>query len=192
MTGQLASSKITEDTLIGEIVEQYPEVVEKLLSFGVHCVGCSVSPYEPLGEGLRSHGMTDGDVEQALMELNAIIEHKENNASVTMENELQLTITPAGIGKIKEFCTAKGKSALRITVQPGGCSGNSYALFLADQARDDDVVFTQEGAKIFVDRASVGKINGATIDYADTLMGAGFKISNPSATKTCGCGNSFR
>ncbi len=190
---QALTQNITKDTFIGDIVEQYPEVVEKLLSYGVHCVGCHVSPYEPLGEGLQSHGMSDEEVSEALSELNAIIEQKGKNGTVQVNKEsAKLSITPAAAAKIKEFCQQKNKSALRITVQPGGCSGNSYALFLADEAREDDIVLEQDGARVFIDAASMPKVQGATMDYVDSLMGAGFKFSNPSATKTCGCGNSFR
>jgi iron-sulfur cluster assembly accessory protein len=79
---------------------------------------------------------------------------------------------------------------LRVFVEPGGCSGLSYGMELnARQANDQE--FEQFGIKLFVDEQAISYLKGSTIDYADGLTGAGFRITNPNAKHTCGCGKSF-
>ena len=80
---------------------------------------------------------------------------------------------------------------LRIAVQPGGCSGLRYAMYLDDQMGDSDVAEEQHGVRLVIDRMSVPYISEAKIDFVDTLEASGFTIDNPVATGTCACGNSF-
>ena len=83
--------------------------------------------------------------------------------------------------------------ALRIFVAGGGCSGMQYGMaFEAEPRVGDAVVEPYEGVKVVVDPQSVGYLKGAQIDYVDSLMGGGFRIDNPQAVSTCGCGHSFR
>ncbi len=186
----LQKQQITEETLIGDLVEAHPEIIDTLLSYGVHCIGCDVSPYEPLGDGFRSHGMGDQEVEEAIRKLNVIIsEHKPE--VVDAPAEIKLTVTDAAAHKIKDFCSKNGKQALRVGIKRGGCSGYSYILELADLQQATDIVIEEKGAKLFIDGASAENLDGMEIDYLDSLTGAGFKIKNPQATKGCGCGNSF-
>ena len=82
--------KITKETTIGEIVEKYPQVVETLMSFGVHCVGCHVSPFESLEGGFKGHGMDDATIDEAVRKLNEVIENssieaKEENIDINVE-----------------------------------------------------------------------------------------------------------
>ena len=100
-------------------------------------------------------------------------------------------MTDKAANKIKEILAQEKKQALRVSVQPGGCSGFQYGLELDDKSTDNDIIITNKGIKLFVDKASMAKLNGANIDYLDSLQGAGFKISNPNATSSCGCGSSF-
>mgnify|MGYP001573403825 CR=1 FL=1 len=72
------NEKITKNSTIGDVVEKYPEIIETLTSFGVHCVGCHVSPFETLETGFKGHGMSDEDVEQAVIKLNEVIETSKN------------------------------------------------------------------------------------------------------------------
>lgn len=88
---------------------------------------------------------------------------------------------------------AKADSALRVWVAGGGCSGLSYGMALDDSAPEtDDQVFEHEGIKIYVDALSLNYMAGASVDYVDDTFGGGFKIENPNATSTCGCGSSFK
>lgn len=81
--------------------------------------------------------------------------------------------------------------ALRVAVRPGGCSGYSYDMFFDAEIADDDIVRSFGDVKVVVDPESAGLIEGATLDYRDGLQGAGFHITNPNASRTCGCGSSF-
>jgi iron-sulfur cluster assembly protein/iron-sulfur cluster insertion protein len=81
--------------------------------------------------------------------------------------------------------------ALRVAVKPGGCSGYSYEMFFDSEIAGDDIVREFGTVKVVVDPSSAELINGATLDFSDGLQGAGFHITNPNATRTCGCGSSF-
>ena len=81
---------------------------------------------------------------------------------------------------------------LRVYVYSGGCSGYKYGMMLEDAPTAEDNVLEANGVKVYVDTNSVALLKGSSIDYVDTLMGAGFTVNNPNATTGCGCGNSFR
>ena len=80
---------------------------------------------------------------------------------------------------------------LRIAVSGGGCSGFQYGLSFDDQRNDDDFLFERDGVTVVVDDVSLGLLNGAQVDFVEDLMGASFRINNPNAASSCGCGNSF-
>jgi len=80
---------------------------------------------------------------------------------------------------------------LRIAVSGGGCSGFQYGFTFDDQRSDDDFVFERDGIAVVVDDISLGLLNGAEIDFVEDMMGASFRINNPNAASSCGCGNSF-
>lgn len=186
-----AMTQITASTLIGDLVDTHPEIIDTLLSYGVHCIGCDVSPYEPLGDGFRSHGMGEEEIKDAIEKLNAIISNHSAEEPINLPTKLNLTITEAALNKIKDFCTKNGKKGLRVGIKRGGCSGYSYVLELVDSPKAHDIVLEEKCATLFIDAASAQQLDGAEIDYVDSLQGAGFKIKNPQATKGCGCGNSF-
>lgn len=83
------------------------------------------------------------------------------------------------------------KSALRISVEGGGCSGFSYKFDLVNDSNDDDLIIEKDGAKVLIDSISVPYIDGSVIDFIDDLMGQSFQINNPNVTSSCGCGVSF-
>jgi iron-sulfur cluster assembly accessory protein len=96
-------------------------------------------------------------------------------------------------GKVKELLEEEGRSdiALRVAVQPGGCSGLRYAMYLDDQLSEKDVAEEQFGVRIVVDKMSVPYLSEAKIDFVDSLEASGFTIDNPQAQSSCACGNSF-
>ncbi len=104
-----------------------------------------------------------------------------------------LQLTEQAIHKAKEFLASQGEGAagLRVSVHGGGCSGFQYALSFASEQKPDDHVLEFNGLRVFVDAASRPYLAGVRIDYLDTLKGSGFKIENPNATGSCGCGASF-
>jgi iron-sulfur cluster assembly protein len=109
-----------------------------------------------------------------------------------------VTVTDAALGQLKELISRSDGEAdqavgLRVFVQAGGCSGFSYGMGLDENPpREDDEIDTVEGVRVYVDSFSARYLEGAEIDYVDALMGGGFTINNPQATKTCGCGHSFQ
>jgi iron-sulfur cluster assembly protein len=106
-----------------------------------------------------------------------------------------ITISDKGAEKVQEFLASQGAGAsmegLRVGVRGGGCSGFQYQLAF-DEQRDGDLVFESHGLKLLVDNESLPFVNGSTIDYEESLQGAGFKVSNPNVVAACGCGSSFR
>jgi len=104
-----------------------------------------------------------------------------------------VTLTPNAIVKVKEILdTQEPKPAgLRIAVVGGGCSGFSYSMAFENQPNMLDKTYNYEGLKVFVDQASMLCLEGAEVDYVETLEGSGFKFSNPNTKSTCGCGSSF-
>ncbi|MFN8034598.1 MAG: iron-sulfur cluster insertion protein ErpA [Acidimicrobiia bacterium] len=103
------------------------------------------------------------------------------------------TVTDAAATKVAELLTAEGNDALalRVAVRPGGCSGYSYEMFFDADVADDDMQYQYGTVKVVVDPASQQLLKGASLDYKDGLQEAGFAISNPNATRSCGCGQSF-
>ena len=105
-----------------------------------------------------------------------------------------ITLTDTAVSKVKELLEAEGATelALRVAVRPGGCSGFSYEMFFdGDISADDETATYPEHVKVVVDQASSQLLEGATLDYKDGLNQSGFAITNPNATRTCGCGQSF-
>jgi iron-sulfur cluster assembly protein/iron-sulfur cluster insertion protein len=104
-----------------------------------------------------------------------------------------VTLTEAAAAKVAELLAQEEgeELALRVAVRPGGCSGYSYEMFFDSEVADDDVVRSYGDVRVVVDPASAELLTGATLEYSDGLQGAGFHITNPNATRTCGCGSSF-
>jgi iron-sulfur cluster assembly accessory protein len=104
-----------------------------------------------------------------------------------------LTLTESAAGKVKELLVEEGRDdiALRVAVQPGGCSGLRYAMYLDDQVTEKDTTEEQHGVRIAIDRMSAPYLSQATVDFVDTLEQSGFTIDNPVAQGGCACGNSF-
>jgi iron-sulfur cluster insertion protein len=98
-----------------------------------------------------------------------------------------ITITNSANEKIKDLLRDNSEPFLRISVQGGGCAGFSYAFNFEDNKEEDDFEFGQ----VLVDSMSMQYLQGGTVDYVEELMGASFKVINPNATTTCGCGSSF-
>ncbi|HUH06856.1 MAG TPA: iron-sulfur cluster assembly accessory protein [Egibacteraceae bacterium] len=105
-----------------------------------------------------------------------------------------IILTEAAAAKVKELIAREEKAdevALRVAVQPGGCSGMRYALFFDDRQLDGDVVASLHDVPVRIDKMSAPYLRGTKIDWVDSLQGAGFSIDNPNAESTCACGDSF-
>ena len=104
-----------------------------------------------------------------------------------------INLSPVAAAKVKSLLEQEGRDdlSLRISVQPGGCSGLRYQLFFDERSLDGDVVTDFDGVAVVVDRMSVPYLSGATTDFVDTIEKQGFTIDNPNATGSCACGDSF-
>ena len=104
-----------------------------------------------------------------------------------------ITLTDVAADKVKELIEAEGEPelALRVAVRPGGCSGFSYEMYFDSDFADDDMKVEFGAINVVSDPMSAQLLDGATLDFKDGLMGAGFAIDNPNASRTCGCGSSF-
>jgi iron-sulfur cluster assembly accessory protein len=104
-----------------------------------------------------------------------------------------VVLSDTAAGKVKHLLDQEGRDdlALRIAVQPGGCSGLRYQLFFDERTLDGDEFIDFGGVKVVVDRMSSPYLAGATIDFVDTIEKQGFTIDNPNATGSCACGDSF-
>ena len=102
-------------------------------------------------------------------------------------------LTPFAVEKVSALLAQEGRDdlRLRVAVQPGGCSGLRYDLYFDERLLDGDQVVDFGGVEVVLDRMSVPYLDGATIDFADTIQKQGFTIDNPNAQGSCACGDSF-
>jgi len=102
-----------------------------------------------------------------------------------------LSISAAAARRLKQVLAGEAGAALRVSVKGGGCSGFQYAFDIDATRADDDVVATRDGVSVVVDPVSLEMIRGAELDFVDDLMGQSFRVKNPNAKASCGCGVSF-
>ncbi len=103
-----------------------------------------------------------------------------------------VTVTERAAKRIAEIVAGEAAArALRVSVEGGGCSGFQYKFDLVPDAGDDDTILERSGAKVVIDQVSLGYLAGSEIDFVDDLIGASFRVNNPKATASCGCGTSF-
>lgn len=106
----------------------------------------------------------------------------------------EITVTESAAEAIKNMIAERSLTdhALRVYVSGGGCSGYQYGMALEGEPRPSDFITEMHGVKVVVDDVSLAYLKGAHIDYVSDVMGSGFKIENPNATSSCGCGHSFQ
>ena len=111
---------------------------------------------------------------------------------MTVETDESVRVSDRAARRIAEILKAeRGSAMLRVAVTGGGCSGFQYNFALDDSRADDDLVIEKAGATVLIDPMSLDFLKGAEIDFVDDLIGASFKVNNPNATSSCGCGTSF-
>lgn len=123
----------------------------------------------------------------------AVIE-QDNISTTTIETMPILTVSSSAVQVIRTLLEQRQipNHALRVFVSGGGCSGMQYGMAFEETPREFDKVVAVDGVRLIVDPTSLMYLQGATIDYVDSLMGGGFRIENPNAASSCGCGHSFR
>jgi len=113
-------------------------------------------------------------------------------SETAMTDNQNVQLSDAAASRIAHILASEpGKTALRVSVEGGGCSGFSYKFDLVDAADDDDFIIEKSNARVFIDPVSIIYMSGSEIDFVDDLMGQAFRINNPNAIASCGCGTSF-
>ena len=112
---------------------------------------------------------------------------------MVIDNGSIVTVTDKAAEKAKAFLTERGieNGALRVFVVSGGCSGYQYGMAFESKMAEDDTVIEKGDVKVIMDSQSAPLLQGAEVDYVDSVQGSGFSIKNPQAKTTCGCGSSF-
>ena len=107
--------------------------------------------------------------------------------------EMVVSLTENAMGEVKSLLakTENTGKNLRLYIEPGGCSGMQYGMVF-DEKREGDLISETGGVSVLIDPVSVSYLRGAVVDYSDSLTAGGFKISNPNAKQSCGCGKSFQ
>ncbi len=120
----------------------------------------------------------------------ALVEQKPNE---TIE-ETFMTVTPSAVAVIKNLLAERNipDYSLRVFVTGGGCSGMQYGMSFEETPQEHDTVVETDGVRLLVDPTSIVYLQGANIDFVDSLIGGGFRIDNPNAASACGCGSSFK
>ena len=106
-----------------------------------------------------------------------------------MNNKIE--VTESAQEYIKKILNSEKSNFFRITVLGGGCAGFQYKFDFTQKANEDDIIYEYNNAKVLIDKTSIEFIKGSKIDYVNELIGSSFKISNPQASSSCGCGTSF-
>ncbi len=185
---------VTKDMTVGEIIEKYPGTADIMTAHGLHCFGCSVNTMESVEAGAQSHGIPDDEIDAMMQEINDYISRKPASPGMAAASEAGIEITQLSADKINFLADQQGLSGsgLRISVVRGGCSGFMYNMEFEKNPSGEDVVIEQRGVRVIMDPESAAMLSGITIDYVESLQGAGFKIINPNEKASCGCGKSFK
>jgi iron-sulfur cluster assembly accessory protein len=176
--------QMTIKDILGKFPFKSQKLSQEITNAGLHCIGCGAANYETLEMGMASHGKTDAQINDLVNKLNALLDIPTDLSTIT--------ITPKAAQKFLEIAAEDGKQgwALRFDEQMAGCSGFEYILDFAEKADADDEVFHSNGIDIVIHKKKVEKLKGCEIDYLESLHSTGFKISNPNAKSSCGCGSS--
>lgn len=180
--------KISREMTIEDIFAKFPHKAQKLAqeitNIGLHCVGCQAATWETLEAGMLGHGYAEEEIDGLVDALNAILQEKVDLQSINL--------TKRAAEKFKEILEEEGKASwgLRFGDKAAGCSGFEYVLDFSKEPKADDAVFHSHGIDVHVNKGAVSRLMGCEIDYVEGLNNAGFKISNPNAKSSCGCGKS--
>jgi iron-sulfur cluster assembly accessory protein len=182
------NTRISKEMTIEEILSRFPQKSQKLAqeitNAGLHCVGCQAATWETLEAGMLGHGYSEEEIHRLVDKLNGILDEELDLSTITM--------TKRAAEKYKEILEEESKVGwgLRFGDRAAGCSGFEYVLDYSEKAKSEDQVFLSHGIEIHVDAKIVSRLKGTEIDFVDGLNGSGFKVSNPNAKGSCGCGKS--
>ncbi|MBA3561342.1 MAG: iron-sulfur cluster insertion protein ErpA [Actinobacteria bacterium] len=137
--------------------------------------------------------MSDTSVTKSRSGIRPLVRYHESVATIEHPTDTLLSLTPVAAAKIKDLLAEETDAGLvlRVAIQGGGCSGFQYGLGF-DNVAEGDMELSLEGVPVVVDAYSAPYLRGTTIDFLNTIQESGFKIDNPNAVSSCGCGHSFQ
>lgn len=183
-TAEKISKEMTIEEILGGFPQKSQKLAQEITNAGLHCVGCQAATWETLEGGMLGHGYSHEEIEALVERLNEILSQQVDLSKISL--------TKSAADKYKAILAEEGKEGygLRFGDKAGGCSGFEYILDYSEKPRADDEVFHSYGVDVHVSKNMVSRLIGCEIDYVDGLNGAGFKITNPNAKGSCGCGKS--
>jgi iron-sulfur cluster assembly accessory protein len=162
----MSKEAITKDMTIGEVIDAYPVTAEILLDKGVHCIGCGARFLETIGQGLKSHGLSEKKIDAIVSDLNKAA-------------KIIITVTPKAAKKLKEILKKEKKSGYFLRVQAvKGKSGHNYGLDFEKTQKKGDTAIKAHGLTLLIAAKSLPKVRGAKIDYIESPE-PGFSIKGP-------------
>jgi iron-sulfur cluster assembly accessory protein len=175
---------MTIEDILGMFPYKAQKLSQEITNAGLHCVGCHAAVWETLEGGMLTHGKTEEQIDELVRRLNALLDEPIDLTSIQL--------TERAAVKFKEILADENKPnwGMRFSEEMAGCSGFEYVLDFSEKADADDEIFTSNGVEIHVKKPMVPRLLGSEIDFVDGLRGSGFKISNPNARSSCGCGSS--
>jgi iron-sulfur cluster assembly accessory protein len=181
---QVIHPKMTIEQILSGFPGKAQRLAQEITNAGLHCVGCGAATWETLESGMLGHGMTLEMVHKLTEKLNAVLAEKEDLTTVA--------ISPKAAQKFLAILKEEGKDGwgMRFAEQMAGCNGFEYVLDFSEKALPDDTIFESNGIEIHVKTVMASRLRGCAIDYVEGLTNSGFKISNPNAKSSCGCGSS--
>lgn len=165
--------RLSGDITIAHALEKFPQIGPILAQYGVHCIGCHISGYESLEEGLMAHGFTEEDIDSILKEMNEALEFVPEQVAKPPGKPVELSRIAAE--KIRELLKAQGKEGycLRIRVLPGE---SNYWMGFEREKAESDILRELEGIKLILDPESDSQLDNYTIEYIETPEEKGFKF----------------
>lgn len=183
-TQQKIHRELTIEQILGMFPGKSQKLAQEITNAGLHCVGCGAATYETLEQGMMGHGKSEDQINDLVKKLNKLLDEPVDRSTIT--------VTPSAAKKFLEICKEENKAgwALRFDEVLAGCSGYEYVLDFSEKPSSNDIVFHSNGVDIHIDSKKQGRLLGCEIDWVENLHSPGFKISNPNAKSSCGCGSS--
>lgn len=184
MTQQQINRHMTIENILSMFPNKASKLAQEITNAGLHCVGCHAATYETLEAGMLGHGMTEDKIDTLVDRLNKLLAEKVDLSTITL--------TPRAAKKYLQILEEEGKQGwgLRFEERMAGCSGFEYVLDYSEKATENEDTFVSQGIEIHVNKKQTAHLRGCEIDFVDGLHSSGFKVSNPNARSSCGCGSS--
>ncbi|VVC00775.1 Iron-binding protein IscA [uncultured archaeon] len=166
---------ISKDMPIGEVVSKWPETGSVMAEYGLHCIGCHISPFESIEAGAVAHGLAQKQIGEMLQRMNEVASRDD---SAKGEG---IIVSDSAAMKFRELMQKEGKEGwgLELSMEQEGCSGQGCVIDFAEKPGAGEIVLEAKGMRIFVSETDRQRANGIRIDYTEGTGGSGFRILMP-------------